>query len=175
MNCDLVLDFVNTVDLRPYSEALDSPAALGAWLTERGLLAPGARVTAADLRDALELREALRTLLGAHNEVPGDYAAASKVVDDHACRANLCVRFDEQVMRLEPKAAGVKGALGGIVADVARAMTDGTWERMKACRAEDCRWAYLDTAKNASRAWCSMSSCGNRAKMRTYRARHSHA
>ena len=45
-------------------------------------------------------------------------------------------------------------------------------ERMKACRADDCRWAFLDTSKNRSRAWCSMESCGNRAKVHTYRQRH---
>jgi uncharacterized protein (TIGR03118 family) len=49
---------------------------------------------------------------------------------------------------------------------------DGTWERMKACRADDCKYAFLDTAKNRSRAWCSMQSCGNRAKVAAYRERH---
>jgi predicted RNA-binding Zn ribbon-like protein len=174
VNRDLVLDYVNTLELRPYVEELDSPAALGAWLRERGLLAENARVTTADLKDALELREAVRTLLAAHNEVPGDVSAASAVVDDALCRANLCVRFLDGNLRLEPKAGGVRGALGGILAEVATAMTDGSWERMKACRADDCLWAYYDTAKNQSRAWCSMSSCGNRAKVRAYRARHAH-
>ena len=37
-NTDLILDFVNTLDLRPYKEALDSPAALGDWLAGHGLL-----------------------------------------------------------------------------------------------------------------------------------------
>jgi predicted RNA-binding Zn ribbon-like protein len=175
VNPDLVLDFVNTLDLMPRSEAFDSPASLAAWLTERDLLPEGARVTQADLRDAIELREAIRTLLGAHNGVPGDVSAASEVLDGALCRANLCVRFQEGTMRLEPEAAGVRGALGRVLAEVASAMTDGVWERMKACRADDCLWAYLDTAKNQSRAWCSMSSCGNRAKVRAYRARHATA
>jgi predicted RNA-binding Zn ribbon-like protein len=175
VNPALVIDFVNTLDLSPRSEALDSPAALGAWLRERDLLPEGARVTRNDLRDAIELREAIRTLLGAHNEVPGDVAAASEVLDGALCRANLCVRFQEGALRLEAEAAGVRGALGRILAEVAAAMTDGVWERMKACRADDCLWAYLDTAKNQSRAWCSMQSCGNRAKVRAYRARHATA
>jgi predicted RNA-binding Zn ribbon-like protein len=42
---------------------------------------------------------------------------------------------------------------------------------MKACRAEDCRWAFYDRSRNRSRAWCSMRECGNRAKARSYRAR----
>ena len=31
-------------------------------------------------------------------------------------------------------------------------MVDGIWERMKACKADDCRWAFLDTSKNSTRA-----------------------
>jgi predicted RNA-binding Zn ribbon-like protein len=66
----------------------------------------------------------------------------------------------------------VRGALGRILAEVFAGMADGTWERLKACRADGCRWAFLDTAKNRSRAWCSMQSCGNRAKVAAYRERH---
>jgi predicted RNA-binding Zn ribbon-like protein len=68
----------------------------------------------------------------------------------------------------------VRGAIGTLLAEVSAGMADGTWSRMKACRADDCRWAFLDTAKNRSRAWCSMQSCGNRAKANAYRARHQH-
>ncbi|MBA3843301.1 MAG: ABATE domain-containing protein, partial [Actinobacteria bacterium] len=39
MNTELVIDFVNTLDLRPYEEGLTTPAALAAWLAGRGLLA----------------------------------------------------------------------------------------------------------------------------------------
>ena len=73
--------------------------------------------------------------------------------------------------------AGLPGRarlVGRILAEVSGAMSDGTWSRMKACRAEDCRWAFLDTSKNKSRAWCSMESCGNRAKVNAYRQRHQH-
>jgi predicted RNA-binding Zn ribbon-like protein len=51
-------------------------------------------------------------------------------------------------------------------------MADGTWSRLKACRAADCRWAFYDRARNHSRHWCSMEVCGNRTKARAYRARH---
>jgi predicted RNA-binding Zn ribbon-like protein len=174
-DCDLLLDFVNTVDLRPYSEALETPAALAEWLAGRDLLEPGTKATAADLREALELREALRTLLGAHNDVPGDVAEASAVLERVSRSAKLSVCFARGHLQLEPQSAGIRGALGRIVAEVATAMSEGTWARMKACRAEDCRWVFLDTAKNQTRAWCSMKSCGNREKVRAYRARHAHA
>ena len=89
-----------------------------------------------------------------------------------ARRAGLSVRFQVGESRIEPAAAGVRGALGRILAEVSAGMADGTWSRLKACRANDCRWAFLDTAKNHSRAWCSMQTCGNREKVRSYRERH---
>ena len=170
----LILDFVNTLDLRPYEEGLDSPQALGDWLAGRGLLEPGARVTATDLEETVRVREALRDLLAAQNELPVDVPKAGAELDDAICRAKLALRFADCEMRLVPGVGGVRGAVGKILADVSEAMADGTWDRMKACRAEDCRWAFLDTAKNRSRAWCSMQSCGNRAKVNAYRARHAH-
>ena len=171
MNSDLVIDFVNTLDLRPYKEELTSPAALAGWLADRGVLARGSRVTKADLEEAIQVREALRTLLAAQNGLEGDTAAATAVLDGAGRAAGLEARFGEPA-RLEPARAGVRGALGSILSEVHAGMVDGTWERMKACRADDCRWIFLDTAKNRSRAWCSMRSCGNREKVRAYRERH---
>ena len=174
VNTDLILDFVNTVDLRPYKEELETPQALGAWLTGRGLLEEGARVTKADLDEAVRVREALRDLLAAQNELEVDIHKAGAELDDAICRAKLALRFIDCEMKLAPGVGGVRGAVGRILAEVSNAMSDGTWSRMKACRAEDCKWAFLDTAKNRSRAWCSMQSCGNRAKVTAYRERHAH-
>jgi predicted RNA-binding Zn ribbon-like protein len=65
----------------------------------------------------------------------------------------------------------VQAALGRILIAVSDLMADGTWDRLKACRADDCRWAFYDSARNQSRAWCSMQSCGNRAKVQAFRSR----
>jgi predicted RNA-binding Zn ribbon-like protein len=58
------------------------------------------------------------------------------------------------------------------MAAVTQATVDGTWERLKACPEETCRWAFYDRSKNRSAKWCSMQTCGNMHKARTYRARH---
>lgn len=118
------------------------------------------------------MREALRDLLAVQNGLEADIPAASAELTAAAARAKLELRFVDGASRLEPAASGVRGAVGRILAEVQIGMTDGTWARMKACRAEDCRWAFLDTAKNQTRAWCTMRSCGNRAKVRAYRERH---
>jgi predicted RNA-binding Zn ribbon-like protein len=62
--------------------------------------------------------------------------------------------------------------VGGVLAAVAVTMADGSWERLKACRSDTCRWAFIDNARNHSRQWCDMKVCGNRAKARAFRERH---
>jgi predicted RNA-binding Zn ribbon-like protein len=171
VNYDLVIDFVNTAGFGPDREDVPTPAALAAWLTGQEL-DPGARATRADWEEAIAVREALRDLLLGHNEVETDVARATAVLDTAAQRSGLGVRFADGAARIEPTAAGVRGAVGRILAEVSAGMADGTWERLKACRADDCKFAFLDTAKNRSRAWCSMQSCGNRAKVAAYRERH---
>ncbi|MFI7024227.1 CGNR zinc finger domain-containing protein [Micromonospora sp. NPDC049900] len=44
---------------------------------------------------------------------------------------------------------------------------------VRACPADDCGWLFLDP--RGRRRWCSMATCGNRAKVRAYAARrHPH-
>ena len=98
---------------------------------------------------------------------------ATVTIDRAARRAGLHVRFRLDGPRAEASATGVDAALGHLLAIVAAAMADGTWSRLKACRADDCQWVFFDHAKNHSRTWCSMAVCGNRAKARAYRSRRS--
>jgi len=170
---ELIRDFVNTVHFDPEGdeESLTSPAALAEWLAARGLLA-GGRATAADLARAIELREAFRQLLLGNNGEEVDVGAACSVLNAASRRARLELRFTDAIPALVPASPGVAGALGGIAAAMQIAVADGSWPRLKACRAHDCEWAFIDTAKNASRAWCSMRSCGNREKARAFRKRH---
>jgi predicted RNA-binding Zn ribbon-like protein len=167
---ELVRAFVNTLEVEDGTDELESPAALARWLRERGLLR-GGRATRADLVEARRMREALRALLLVNNGVSVREEAAA-TLDRAARRTRLAVRFGPSATaRVQPEARGVEGALGRLLAIVAAAMADGTWERLKACRAEDCRWAFYDRARNRSRRWCSMAVCGNRTKARAYRRR----
>ncbi len=43
--------------------------------------------------------------------------------------------------------------------------------RLRRCAAEDCRVWFVDTSKGGRRRWCSMATCGNRAKAARYRSR----
>jgi predicted RNA-binding Zn ribbon-like protein len=165
---ELIRDFVNTADLEPGEDRLVDPGALRHWLAVHGLAAEHGRATAADLDQALALREALRELLRAHTGVAADVDGASAVLDGIARRNGVRLRFVAGAVEFEPARRG----LGGVLAAVAGSMADGSWERLKACRSDTCRWAFIDSARNHSRQWCDMKVCGNRAKARAFRERH---
>jgi predicted RNA-binding Zn ribbon-like protein len=162
---------VNTIDLEEGVDQLDSPEALRRFLTGQGLLGPSEPVGQADLKLALELREALRAMLRVNHGEPLD-PAALELVNRVTAGIPLQMGFDgEGRPVLGPAAGGCRGALAALLAGVAQASAEGTWERLKACSSESCQWAFYDRSKNRSGRWCSMQTCGNRTKTRTYRTR----
>jgi predicted RNA-binding Zn ribbon-like protein len=170
---ELVRQFVNTLEIdgETRSEELRSPELLERWLKKRGLLSPSAALKESDLRKALELREALRGIMLAHNGVAVG-REPFEVFDRLAAQAGLAVRVvGDDSARLEPTGSGLNSAIGTIAAIVYQSGVDGSWPRLKACAADDCQWAFYDASKNRSGTWCDMSSCGNRAKVRAYRQR----
>jgi predicted RNA-binding Zn ribbon-like protein len=166
---ELVRDFVNTLDLEEGKDAVGTLAELGNWLGSHDLLSETS-VTADQHAAALAARETIRRLLLANNGEPADpadLAALNRLAGDTA----LAPRFHPGGVRLEPRAGGVPGALGRLLAIVAEAMGEGTWSRLKACSDHGCQWAFIDRSKNRSGHWCSMRVCGNRAKARQFRER----
>jgi predicted RNA-binding Zn ribbon-like protein len=165
--------FVNTRQISHATERLADPAGLADWLIAQRLAPAGLRATRADLARALELREALLGVLAAHTDGAPAPAGAGRVLDEAAGRARLALRFGEDgSASLVAAAGGVNGALGRLLAIVHDSIAQGTWTRLKACREPTCAWAFYDHTKNHSGAWCSMEGCGNRAKARAYRERH---
>ncbi len=168
---DLVIDFVNTLDVDAGSDELSSPDALSGWLAARGLLEAGMPADEAELRQAIRLREALRTLMLANNGA-ASAGSAGEELERTARRGALGVHFGEGAsVRLAARTDGVAGALARLLIPVAQALGEGSWQRVKACRAPDCRWAFYDRSRNRSGVWCEMAVCGNRTKVRAYRER----
>ncbi len=163
--------FVNTVDLEDGDEALSIPAHLADWLAEHALAEPGETFSHEDLASAIAVREALRALLLANNGGDLDRGAPATLTAA-ADRARLTVAVDEHGhARVEPRAAGIDRVFGRLLGIVARAQSEGTWDRLKACPWHTCHVAFYDHSRNRSRTWCSMAVCGNRAKAQTYRRR----
>jgi predicted RNA-binding Zn ribbon-like protein len=170
----LVQRFINSTEIhetRPTDEELASPEALRDWLAERDLMDRSEVVSDADLARALDVREGLRALLMAHNGEPLDSERIEKL-DRVARRMPVRVCFGEDAQpELVADSGGVDGALARLLAIVATAAEQGTWERLKACPRDCCMWAFYDRSKNRSGRWCSMDSCGNVEKARAFRER----
>jgi predicted RNA-binding Zn ribbon-like protein len=168
---DLVKDFVNTLDAEAGSDAFATPPSAVRWLSSRGLMSADEDLTEADLARITEARESLRDLLVANAGGELDRAAIA-ALDRSGRSAGLVARFGlHGRARLAPSGGGVEAVLGSVLAVVYTAQATGVWSRLKACGEKGCRWAFYDSSKNRSRTWCSMASCGNRAKSRTYRRR----
>jgi predicted RNA-binding Zn ribbon-like protein len=168
---ETVRRFVNTLHDNLSKDEIASPEGLAGWLADHGLVAKRAQVRPADVRRAHDVREALRGLMLANNGAPADDGAVA-TLNTAASRARVRPAFaDHSSWELEPGADGVDRALGELLAIVFRSMSDGSWQRLKACGDPGCAYAFYDHSKNRSGRWCDMASCGNRAKARAFRER----
>lgn len=68
-------------------------------------------------------------------------------------------------------AAALDQMIWPVIRDAADLLTGDSLDRVGQCAdISGCGWLFLDTSRNRSRRWCSMETCGNRAKaMRHYR------
>jgi predicted RNA-binding Zn ribbon-like protein len=148
------------------------------WLAERfdrlpaGSLMPG-EIGERELVDALGLRAAIGRLAAASAD---GVAPAPDDVDT----LNLFAATPDvpPVLAGGRRQAGagsirVGQALSSLARDavaILAAEADSA-DRIRRCDAEDCRMVFHDESRTGSRRWCSMARCGNRAKVRAFRAR----
>ena len=169
---DLVIDFVNTADLETGEEALSDRDGLARWLSEHGLLPARRGVSggrSADRRSSCA-RRCARTML-ANNGGPRTRPLPSGS-SDAARRGELERALPRgRPPRSSPAPRGPTARSRRCSSPVAEAMADGSWARVKACRADDCHWAFYDFSRNRAGTWCDMAVCGNREKVRAYRER----
>jgi predicted RNA-binding Zn ribbon-like protein len=167
----LVQAFLNTrfdLTAERADEILVSAEALRDWLGARELIDAQRRLTDHDLDRAVAVREGLRALAFANNDQGLNLRAV-----DAMRRAS---RGAGTQIRIEPDgphfvtdaSSGIDAALGALFAITARAMIDGTWQRLKACPGRHCGWAFYDHSRNQTARWCSMKVCGDREKARAY-------
>jgi predicted RNA-binding Zn ribbon-like protein len=187
----LCLDFANTADRGAGDrsrEYLVSYADLVAWSRHAGMVAgreaqrllreggrhPGDASSAH--RRAVALREALyRIFSGIAAERPpeaSDLALLNGVLDEVSCKGRL-VRAAEG---FSWEWAGAEGSLDRMLVPVAWSAADllisDLLPRVKVCPGEGCGWLFLDVSHNRSRRWCTMETCGNRAKARQHYRKH---
>jgi predicted RNA-binding Zn ribbon-like protein len=165
---ELLQRFINSYnhDFPREWDRIGTPETAKAWLGQKGLVAPGDRVSDADVARLRALREAIRALVIANQDAQPN-AAAADVARRFASATRLSVAVDDTGRTaLEPAAGGVDGAVATLLGILHEAQLTGHWSRLKGCR--QCGYAFFDRSKNRSAAWCAMSICGNRTKNRAY-------
>jgi predicted RNA-binding Zn ribbon-like protein len=141
------------------------------FLVDRGLLSPNERFTEKDRETFLSLRDAIRALIEAQGGSPIS-AEDAELIDRIGLAAGLHPHFHTaHAPTLEPKGRGVAAAFGTVVAIAFVGAFDGSFEHLKLCADESCRAVFYDRSKNHSGRWCSMATCGNRNKVRSWRDR----
>lgn len=167
----LVQQFVNTYnhEFEPERDRLRSAEDARRWLVSHGMLQEHERVSAADRRWLVRVRESLRTAIASGDQGRTDAENASTLTEASR-RSGLIIDFGSDTRpRLRSEARGVHRAAGYLLAAIYDAGLAERWNRLKACR--QCGWLFFDRSRNRSAEWCSMSICGNRVKNRSYRRR----
>ncbi len=164
----LVQRFLNSTEMPDGVDELRTAPLAAEWL-ER---VTGVPVQVSDKQRArlVATRETLRDLLEAHT---GENVAPDVRVRLQQLLGHSPLRpvFTDAGATLAVDCAGVDSFLGMISTAIVEATFMGTWDRLKVCRRDTCRWAFYDHSKNGCSCWCSMRVCGTREKARAYRAR----
>lgn len=154
-------------------ELLASPDDLVRWLRSAGLAASGPlRATARDVSDVQALREALYRLALAMSRGDAWSKADRELVNTWASRPAPAPQLGARVAShgtLHWTRGTVRGCLAAIAQDGITLLAGPLAERVRKCDA--CTILFVDLSRSGSRRWCSMSACGNKAKVAAFRRR----
>ncbi len=173
------VDFVNTrrERWRRGVETLVTAEDLATWLVRAGVMEASALVTRKVLAQAIDLREAIDSLLvGAIEGTPVASTEAITLIDDWlvfaGVRPQLVAGADGTPLLTERAAAdSPRRALGTIALDAATMLGTDQRSRIRICASDTCSGRFFDRSPAGRRRWCSMRTCGNEAKARRHRER----
>jgi predicted RNA-binding Zn ribbon-like protein len=171
---DVVLGFANTHGhLGRLPEHFADSSGLRNWLSQQqGLDSEHLVVTAADVIEAREIRDALITVMVSHADAEAasddQLVAAEQALHRASQRYPLQANITRGGARLSSAQPGLAGAVGSILAAVVELAQSGQWDRFKACR--NCHHSFVDQSRNASATFC-RTTCKSQAGMRAYRSR----
>jgi predicted RNA-binding Zn ribbon-like protein len=181
------LDFVNTLDERPFESPIENLATyrnLVRFTELAGLVEPAiaGRLLRLDARAGLpvaartrKLREHLHDILAAaHSGKPVrqlDLDAISAAVHAaHAARVLVATSSPGLARHRWPQGIAPDVPLHACALSIEHLLVNVERRRIRKCAASDCDVYYVDTSKGRHRLWCSMKGCGNREKQRRWRS-----
>jgi predicted RNA-binding Zn ribbon-like protein len=166
------LDFAytGTIGGLRVDEQLHAPDDLSQWLHERFPMPVGA-ARSRDLFDAIALRDAIARMAVAASTGQAVRPADIDLVNLYAATPDVPPSLAGGTRQAGRSVQTVAQALSTIARDAVDLFSPANAERVRCCSGAECAVVYLDTSRAASRRWCSMQRCGNRAKVRAHRAR----
>jgi len=95
---------------------------------------------------------------------PRDVTALNALLAAAPGRESLAMEKDTALWRIAPAVPEVASLLAPVIWSAGDLIAGTRSARARLCANDKCRWLFLDDSKSGTRRWCSMSSCGNRAK-----------
>lgn len=173
---DLALDFVNTrVQTKSGShDLIATPAQFSSWLQEAGFDCPLDTWSTENYESLFSLREALTAATKAATEGVDLDPEAMNEINVHLInyRSRHRISKNDHGFHLKAEKSPLMPAeLMGLLAHAAATvLVETDLKRLKKCANSECVLVFKDTSKSGRRRWCSMDTCGNRAKVATFRA-----
>ena len=172
---DLAIDFINTcVNVQgKETDLIATPDKLSQWLDAAGLRSDATRWTAEDTVAIAGLRDDIREAILAMIEDRTPPANALNTINRHLSRydANERIAFSGGTFQLidRERTLSAHMVMGLLAERAAKLLTSDENHRVRSCVHPNCILLFKDTSKGGRRRWCSMKTCGNRAKARTFR------
>lgn len=168
------LDFLNTAnwsaDGEIIEEKLNSDQDIALWCHAAGL----ATVTdqSGRLDELRTFRNVLRSLF--MKVLTGTSLTADDLSPLNECLAAISGPALQAPPNGEPPLSATLALDQAIAVSAMAVLSHGAEiDRVKICPGHDCAWLFLDESKNRRRTWCSMETCGNRAKAKRHYQRKS--
>lgn len=148
-------------------ELLNTPDDLARWLVSAEMACTKPRTTAKDLVTARELREAIYVLAGKPSGAKAEAAreTLNRVAAGTAAAPQL---HTNGTMRLEGHAGAL---LVTLAREAVQLFGSDAAKLIRQCESPTCTLYFVDNSRRGDRRWCSMSGCGNKAKVREFRRR----
>ena len=175
---DPALDFLNTEwpTSSGKEDFFQTDEDVFTWLRQAGLASDGVeeiRPTGALLRAARALRSVLRNLVESRKagKVPDFFDLNAFLVAAQSHPQLVWTKSKSIALKTVRAANTAEQILAPVAVKAAELFSTADSRRVRRCDEQTCVHWFLDTSRPGRRRWCSMATCGNRLKVKSYRER----